>query len=191
MPQQPMLFCEIFDVWGIDFIGPFLISYGNFYILLVVDYISKWVEARATKTNDARVVVDFLKSQIFSVTKEKVKHFHDSRILRKEFRVSQKVLLFHSRLRLIAGKLCSRWDGPFVVTNIFPYGTVEVRDEANKCTFKVNGHQLKPYHEGLNLSSTEGKVEIITLIEPPEKPKNQLKKLGGRRGQRSIGIVLG
>ncbi|RDX79734.1 Pol polyprotein, partial [Mucuna pruriens] len=52
-----MLFCEIFDVWGIDFMGPFLVSYGNSYILLAIDYVSKWVEARATKTNDARVVV--------------------------------------------------------------------------------------------------------------------------------------
>ncbi|RDX98849.1 hypothetical protein CR513_18183, partial [Mucuna pruriens] len=72
------------------------------------------------------------------------------RILRKEFKVSQKVLLFHSRLKLIVGKLCSRWDRPFFVTNIFPYGIVKVRDEANKRTFKVNGHQLKPYHEGPN-----------------------------------------
>ncbi|RDX72051.1 gag-pol, partial [Mucuna pruriens] len=65
MPQQPVLFCEIFDVWGIDFIGPFPISNGYSYILLVVDYVSKWVEARATKTNDAKAVVDFLKSNIF------------------------------------------------------------------------------------------------------------------------------
>jgi len=50
MPQQPMLFCEVFDVWGIDF---------------MVDYVSKWVEAKATRTNDARVVVDFVRSHIF------------------------------------------------------------------------------------------------------------------------------
>ncbi|RDX82902.1 hypothetical protein CR513_36267, partial [Mucuna pruriens] len=52
MPQYPMLFCEIFDVWGINFMGPFLVSYGNFYILLAVDYVPRWMEARATKTND-------------------------------------------------------------------------------------------------------------------------------------------
>ncbi|RDX90607.1 Pro-Pol polyprotein, partial [Mucuna pruriens] len=61
MPQQPVLICEIFDVWGIDFMGPFPISSGYSYILLVVDYISIWVEATATGTNDAKVVVDFLK----------------------------------------------------------------------------------------------------------------------------------
>ncbi|RDX75619.1 hypothetical protein CR513_44482, partial [Mucuna pruriens] len=87
------------------------------------------------------------------IYKEKGKHFHDSRILRKEFKVGQKVLLFCSRFSLIVGKLHSRWDGPFVITNIFSYGAVEVRDEANDRTFKVNGHQLKPYHEGPNLSS--------------------------------------
>ncbi|RDX79333.1 Tf2-9, partial [Mucuna pruriens] len=65
MPQQPVLFCEIFDVWGIDFMGPLLISNGYLYILLAIDYISRWVEARATRTNDAKVVVDFLKSNIF------------------------------------------------------------------------------------------------------------------------------
>ncbi|RDX99933.1 hypothetical protein CR513_16947, partial [Mucuna pruriens] len=99
------------------------------------------------------------------IYKEKVKHFHDSRILRKEFKIGQKVLLFHSRLKLIASKLRGRWDRPFVVTNLFPYGVVEIRDEAINNTFKVNGHQLKPYHEGLNLSSNMGKVEVLTLIE--------------------------
>ncbi|RDX82429.1 hypothetical protein CR513_36778, partial [Mucuna pruriens] len=99
------------------------------------------------------------------IYKEKVKHFHDSKILKKEFKVGQKVLLFNSRLKLSIGKLYSRWDESFVVTNVFPYGTIEVRDEANNNTFKVNGNQLKPYHEGLTLSSTMGKVEIITLME--------------------------
>nr|GEY72230.1 reverse transcriptase domain-containing protein [Tanacetum cinerariifolium] len=54
--------CEIFDVWGIDFMGPFPSSRGNKYILVVIDYLSKWVEAKALPTNDARVVCKFLKS---------------------------------------------------------------------------------------------------------------------------------
>nr|GEX73197.1 reverse transcriptase domain-containing protein [Tanacetum cinerariifolium]GEY36553.1 reverse transcriptase domain-containing protein [Tanacetum cinerariifolium] len=48
--------------WGIDFMGPFPSSKGNKYILIAVDYLSKWVEAKALPTNDARVVVKFLKS---------------------------------------------------------------------------------------------------------------------------------
>ncbi|RDX92720.1 hypothetical protein CR513_25111, partial [Mucuna pruriens] len=63
-------------------------------------------------------------------------------------------------------KTHNRWDEPFVVTDIFPYGAVEVRDAANNHTFKVNGHQLKLYHEGPNLSSILGKVDIIIVVEP-------------------------
>ncbi|GJW94196.1 reverse transcriptase domain-containing protein [Tanacetum coccineum] len=47
---------------GIDFMGPFSSSRGNKYILVAVDYLSKWVEAKALPTNDDRVVVKFLKS---------------------------------------------------------------------------------------------------------------------------------
>ncbi|GKA02670.1 reverse transcriptase domain-containing protein [Tanacetum coccineum] len=65
MPQNPIQVCEIFDLWGIDFMGPFPSSRGNRYILVAVDYVSKWVEAKALPTNDARVVVKFLK-QLFS-----------------------------------------------------------------------------------------------------------------------------
>ncbi|XP_074283003.1 uncharacterized protein LOC141607548 [Silene latifolia] len=66
MPQTPMIYCEIFNVWGIDFMGPFPASCGNVYILLAVDYVSKWVEAKATKTDDAKVVGEFIKTNIFS-----------------------------------------------------------------------------------------------------------------------------
>ena len=66
MPQSPLIFCEIFDVWGIDFMGPFPSSHGYLYIILAVDYVSKWVEAKATRTDDAKVVAEFLKSHIFT-----------------------------------------------------------------------------------------------------------------------------
>ncbi|GKF28090.1 reverse transcriptase domain-containing protein, partial [Tanacetum coccineum] len=62
MPQNAIQVCEIFDVWGINFIRPFSSSHGNKYILVSVDYLSKWVETKALPTNDARVVVKFLKS---------------------------------------------------------------------------------------------------------------------------------
>ncbi|CAN6567552.1 unnamed protein product [Malus baccata var. baccata] len=66
MPQTPIFNVEIFDVWGIDFMGPFPSSFGFTYILLAVDYVSKWVEAKATRTNDFRMVSDFIKTNIFS-----------------------------------------------------------------------------------------------------------------------------
>jgi hypothetical protein len=66
MPLNPILVVEIFDVWGIDFMGPFPNSFGFLYILVVVDYMSKWVEVVACKTNDHRVVVKFFKDTIFA-----------------------------------------------------------------------------------------------------------------------------
>nr|GEX72894.1 reverse transcriptase domain-containing protein [Tanacetum cinerariifolium] len=62
MPQNAIQVCEIFDVWGIDFMGPFPSLRGNKYILVAVNYMSKWVEAKALPTNDARVVCKFLKT---------------------------------------------------------------------------------------------------------------------------------
>ncbi|CAH9110594.1 unnamed protein product [Cuscuta europaea] len=65
MPLYPIIVVEIFDVWGIDFMGPFPNSFVNFYILLACDYVSKWVEAKATRTDDAKVVADFVQNNIF------------------------------------------------------------------------------------------------------------------------------
>ena len=53
------------EVRVIDFMGPFTVSFGYVYILLAVDYVSKWVETKPTRTNDAKVVVDFVISNLF------------------------------------------------------------------------------------------------------------------------------
>ncbi len=66
MPLHGILKIELFNVLGIDFIGPFPSSRGNKYILVGVDFVSKWVQAIATPTNDARVVTRFLKKNIFT-----------------------------------------------------------------------------------------------------------------------------
>ena len=65
MKHKSILEVEVFDCWRIDFMGPFPSSYGNKYILVVVDYISKWVEAVASPTNDASIVIKLFKSIIF------------------------------------------------------------------------------------------------------------------------------
>ncbi|RDX95761.1 gag-pol, partial [Mucuna pruriens] len=85
MPQLPILFYEFFNVWTIDFMGPFPVSSGYSYILLAIDYVSRWVEAIATKINDAKVVVDFLKSNIFywfcvskALISDQGSHFYNS-----------------------------------------------------------------------------------------------------------------
>ncbi|GJR87809.1 reverse transcriptase domain-containing protein [Tanacetum coccineum] len=267
MPQNSIQVCEIFDVWGIDFMGPFPSSRGNKYILVAVDYLSKWVEAKALPTNDARVVCKFLKSLFarfgapraiisdrgthfcndqfakvmlkygvarrlstayhpqtsgqvevsncglkrilerivgknhaswsdklddtlwafrtayktpigctpyklvyskachlpielehkaywalkhanFDIkTAEKTKRIHDSKIKNRVFNVGDRVLLFNSRLKIFSGKLKTRWSGPFTVTQVFPYGTVELSQNSGP-NFKVNGHRLKHYFGG-------------------------------------------
>nr|GEW07444.1 hypothetical protein [Tanacetum cinerariifolium] len=252
MPQNSIQVCEIFDIWGIDFMRPFPSSKGNKYILVAVDYLSKWVEAKALPTNDAKVVVKFLKS-LFSrfgtpraiisdrgthfcndqftrvmikygvthrlatvyhpqtsgqvevsnrglkrilertvrenrtswaywalkhvnfdlkttgdhrklqlnelselrdqayknsmIYKERTKKLHDSKIKNRIFNVGDQVLLFNSRLKIFSGKLKTRWSGPFTITRVFPYGTIDL-SQPDGLNFKVNGHRVKHYYGG-------------------------------------------
>ena len=66
MPLNPILVVDLFDVWGIGFIGPFPSSFGYIYILVGVDYVSKLVEIVPCRAADHRVVLKFLKENIFS-----------------------------------------------------------------------------------------------------------------------------
>ncbi|WJZ98608.1 hypothetical protein VitviT2T_017120 [Vitis vinifera] len=66
MPLNPILIVDVFDVWGIDFMGPFPMSFGHSYILVGVDYVSKWVEAIPCRSNDHKVVLKIFKENIFS-----------------------------------------------------------------------------------------------------------------------------
>ena len=67
MHLQGILVMQIFYLWGIDFMGPFPSSFGNMYILLAVDYVSKWVEEIACPINDAITVVGFIQRNILSI----------------------------------------------------------------------------------------------------------------------------
>jgi hypothetical protein len=95
------------------------------------------------------------------IYKEKTKSLHDRMITRKEFHIGDKVL-YHSRLKLFHGKLSSCWIGPFVVSNVFPYGAVEITSLETNKVLKVNGHRLKPFYEGWIAELTA----FVELVEP-------------------------
>lgn len=76
------------------------------------------------------------------IYKERTKRYHDKSILRKTFKVRQKVLLYNSRLHLFPGKLKSRRTGPYIVKTVYPYGAVEIKDIMDGSISKVNGQRL-------------------------------------------------
>ncbi|GJT31008.1 reverse transcriptase domain-containing protein [Tanacetum coccineum] len=264
----PTIYKDAHELGKNYFMGPFPSSRGNKYILVAVDYLSKWVEAKALPTNDARVVVKFLKSLFarfgipraiisdcgthlcndkfakvmskYGVTHRLATAYHPQtsgqvevsnrglkRILERTvgenraswsdklddalwafrtafktpigytpyklvygkscasrtfrytelnelhdqayekffdcitrrrrtftpkiknhiFNVGDRVLLFNSRLKIFSGKLKTRWSGPFTITKVFPYGTIEL-SQPDGPNFKVNGHRVKHYFGG-------------------------------------------
>nr|GEV15349.1 reverse transcriptase domain-containing protein [Tanacetum cinerariifolium] len=81
------------------------------------------------------------------IYKERTEKLHDSKIKNCIFNVGDQVLLFNSYLKIFSRKLKTRWSGPFTITQVFPYGTVELSQP------KVNGHRMKHYFEGDNPSN--------------------------------------
>ncbi|RDX77645.1 hypothetical protein CR513_42197, partial [Mucuna pruriens] len=112
---------------------------------LAYDQAGKQRKLQLQELNELRLEA-YENSRIY---KQKVKQFHDQQILRKEFQVGQK---------LIAGKLCSRRNRLFVITNVFPCGTVELKD--------ANRLQIKLFHEGPALTSGIGPARWHTLSKP-------------------------
>nr|GEX29650.1 reverse transcriptase domain-containing protein [Tanacetum cinerariifolium] len=83
----------------------------------------------------------------YLIYKEKMKKLHDSKIKNRIFNVGDRVLIFNSRLKIFLGKLKSHWSGPFTITQVFPYGTIELSQPKGP-NFKVNGHRVKHYFGG-------------------------------------------
>ena len=107
MPMRPILEVEIFELWGIDFMGPFPPSDGKEYILVAVDYVSKWVEAIPTRTNDHQEVLQFITRCIFTryscpraIISDCGSHFNNSHFwaLLKKYRVHHRITTpYHSQ----------------------------------------------------------------------------------------------
>ena len=97
--------------------------------------------------------------------KEKVKRWHDKRIQKREFNVGDYVLLYNSRLRFFAGKLLSKWEGPYVVEEVYRSGAIKINNTEGNCPRVVNGQRIKHYISGtpINVESN-----IINTITPEE-----------------------
>jgi hypothetical protein len=97
--------------------------------------------------------------------KEKVKQWHDKRILKREFHVGEKVLLYRSHLRFFAGKLLSKWEGPYVIVEVYRSGAINIASLKDDTTQVVNGQRLKHYIAG---DSYNEDVDVIQIVSPEE-----------------------
>ncbi|RVW13702.1 Retrovirus-related Pol polyprotein from transposon 17.6 [Vitis vinifera] len=114
MPMNPILIVDLFDVWGIDFMGPFPMSFGlvgNQELEHGLD--QSWAK-RCLDLNE----MEELRNDAYinsKVAKQRIKKWHDQLISNKELQKGQRVLLYDSRLHIFPGKLKSRWIGPFII----------------------------------------------------------------------------
>jgi hypothetical protein len=97
--------------------------------------------------------------------KEKVIQWHNKRIIKREFHVGEKVLLYRSRLRFFAGKLLSRWEGPFVIEEVYRSGAIKIALLKDNTTHVVNRQRLKYYIAG---DSYNEDVDVIQMVTPEE-----------------------
>jgi hypothetical protein len=97
--------------------------------------------------------------------KEKVKQWHDKRILKREFHVCEKVLLYRSRLRIFSGKLLFKWEGPYVIVKVYRPGAIKIASLKHDTTQVVNGQRLKHYIAG---DSYNQDVDVIQTVSPEE-----------------------
>ena len=102
----------------------------------------------------------------FKIYKAKVKDFHDKRILRKNFCVGDKVLLYNSRLHLFPRKLRSRWIGPYLVHKIYPHGAIDIIHPDSSNVIKVNGQRLKPFLENYPTDESVEELNDLVYVDP-------------------------
>nr|XP_009789162.1 PREDICTED: uncharacterized protein LOC104236844 [Nicotiana sylvestris] len=125
-----------------------------------------WAEAANLRLTQLNEIEEFRFHAYESavVYKERMKFVHDIKILKSEFKSSDLVLLFNSRLKLFSGKLKSKWSSPFKVVDVSPFGAVELESEDGLRTFKVNVQRVKHY---LGTDGEKHLVEQLALKDGP------------------------
>nr|GEX34927.1 reverse transcriptase domain-containing protein [Tanacetum cinerariifolium] len=132
---------------------PYKLVYGKMcHLWIKLEHKAYWALKHAnfdlqTAGDHRKVQLNELRDQAYEnslIYKDKTKRLHDSKIKDRVFNIGDRVLLFNSRLNIFSGKLKSRWSGPFTISHVFPYGTIEL-SQPNGSNFKVNGHRLKHY----------------------------------------------
>ncbi|XP_019260252.1 PREDICTED: uncharacterized protein LOC109238269 [Nicotiana attenuata] len=125
-----------------------------------------WAEAANLRLTQLNEMVEFRFHAYESATvyKERMKFVHDKKIVKREFKSCDLVLLFYSRHKLFSGKVKSKWSGPFKVVNVSPFGAVELESEDGLRTFKVNGQRVKHY---LGTGGQKYLVEQLALKDGP------------------------
>jgi hypothetical protein len=73
--------------------------------------------------------------------------------------------LYRSRLRLFAGKLLSKWEGPYVIVEVYRSGAIKIASLKDDTTQMVNGQRLKNYISG---DSYNEDVDVIQTVSPEE-----------------------
>ncbi|GJT32434.1 reverse transcriptase domain-containing protein [Tanacetum coccineum] len=116
MPQNAIQVCEIFDLWGIDFMGPFPSSRGNKYILVAVDYLSKWVEAKS----------DSPPTMLWVVANHRKLHLNELSELRDQAYEIFANLQGGKTKKFSTGKAQVPLVGLSQITEVYPYGTDKV-----------------------------------------------------------------
>jgi hypothetical protein len=100
-----------------------------------------------------------------SCLKRKLKDGMTKKIQKREFNVGDHVLLYNSRLRFFAGKLLSKWEGPYIVEEVYHSGAIKINNAEGNNPKVVNGQRIKHYISGTPINVETNIINTITLEE--------------------------